>query len=823
MEKGMEISRRSFLSGMLAAGAVGASGAMGLVGSNSIEQAFADAAALDQVASGTATATVPGFGGDVTVTITMEEGIIVDCVIVGDNETPERGGRAIEQLQPAIVEAGSLDVDAVSGATVTSDAVFSAGTMAVKEIEGSGIVETGAALMAPGSYTATAKGFWDVWDTPVTVTVNEHAILDIQVPENRMEYGDTEIMMRTVRDNLIPRMLRNQSLKVDSITGATVTSNTVKSAAEQAVRQAIAAAGNDESLVSKFYTVPEKTEAGEVEEVETDTLFVGLGSPNLFAMARAIETMRDLTCGRKINVMGIEKTARVGGKSSLAHEYNGVNPPRLKEMLNGGNDFVDAEGYKKAWIEYYSDEDGTLRAKGDVIDMFFENSGNALDWLFFNQDWRFGTPNTISAFEGPVLWNCVLASGKDPGTFEDRRLAVDNFCRNIASRAEACGARILMETEAYDFIFEDGKCCGVYARSLVTGKEYVVRAKAVVLDTGGYTVNGEMTTNYANPQWAGQYEYVLSTGTDDGMMLQAAIEGGAGTWNMDMPPMTVNYTVPVKLKQYPVEVIPDTLNRLSGRESTRTLNDVPLALGQVSNTIQVNREGNRFGNEAANEKWKSGPYYYAIWSKGQLDKIATEGFTHMGKWMEYCPQGDIVPPAPGDELYPIIDLAIEAGYAWKGDSVEELAQAIGLDANNLTQAIDTYNASVAAGEDAEFGKDAEHLETIEEGPFYAVRILLVPYASGGGLDVDPSLRVLSSDHETPIEGLYATGGDCWGVLMHPQKHYTIFSGTALGWGLVSGYAAGAAVANYVNDTYGIEIVPEPLDDREISSKGKGFK
>ncbi len=68
-----------------------------------------------------------GYGGPITAEVTMEGDKIVDLKLTGDQETPGIGGAALETLQAAIVEKGSLDgVDAVSGATWTSNGVFDA-------------------------------------------------------------------------------------------------------------------------------------------------------------------------------------------------------------------------------------------------------------------------------------------------------------------------------------------------------------------------------------------------------------------------------------------------------------------------------------------------------------------------------------------------------------------------------------------------------------------------------------------------------------------------------------------------------------------------
>jgi uncharacterized protein with FMN-binding domain len=72
---------------------------------------------------GALTATAKGFGGDVTVTVVVDGDDIVSVEAVGDSETNGIGSNAIEQLPAKIAEADSTEVDGVSGATVTSNAI----------------------------------------------------------------------------------------------------------------------------------------------------------------------------------------------------------------------------------------------------------------------------------------------------------------------------------------------------------------------------------------------------------------------------------------------------------------------------------------------------------------------------------------------------------------------------------------------------------------------------------------------------------------------------------------------------------------------------
>ncbi len=84
-------------------------------------------------AAGTYTGTAQGFGGDVTATVTLSETEITDIQVVGDQETDGLGSVAIEQLPPKMLEVQSPNVDVMSGATVTSNAIIEAVTAALSQ------------------------------------------------------------------------------------------------------------------------------------------------------------------------------------------------------------------------------------------------------------------------------------------------------------------------------------------------------------------------------------------------------------------------------------------------------------------------------------------------------------------------------------------------------------------------------------------------------------------------------------------------------------------------------------------------------------------
>ena len=85
----------------------------------------------DAGVSGDFTGTAKGFGGDVSVTLTLTDGAITGCTAEGKDETQGVGSEAIAKMPGAIAESGSIAVDGVSGATVTSTAIKEAAAAAL--------------------------------------------------------------------------------------------------------------------------------------------------------------------------------------------------------------------------------------------------------------------------------------------------------------------------------------------------------------------------------------------------------------------------------------------------------------------------------------------------------------------------------------------------------------------------------------------------------------------------------------------------------------------------------------------------------------------
>ena len=179
------------------------------------------------------TATASGFGGDVTVTVeTDADGVITAIRAAAPNDTPQVGGAAAEKLNDGALAAlvgtklAELDpaaIDVISGATITSNAVKTALELAKAQAGGEA-----AAPVQDGTYTVTLPAYSVTEQMTLNITFADGKLANIET----VTAGNTPVIFATVEENLYPRLIENQSLETDAISGATVAYNAVKQAVE---------------------------------------------------------------------------------------------------------------------------------------------------------------------------------------------------------------------------------------------------------------------------------------------------------------------------------------------------------------------------------------------------------------------------------------------------------------------------------------------------------------------------------------------------------------------------------------------------------------
>ena len=254
------------------------------------------------------TGSAQGFGGTVTVTVTVDEEKVTDVVIEGPDETPGVGGAAVEQMPEALVGITSADeVDVFAGATFTSTAIKEAMGAALAQAAGEDTGADAPLSFTPGTYTATAQGY----NAPVTlsVTFTEDALENIAVDES----AETAHVGTCAYEIVIPMMIDANGTGVDGLSGATFTSNAVRNAVNDAAEQA----GCTNLAAFKANTI--EITAGEDEEVTYDVVVVGAGGAGISAAAQAAQDGN--------TVLVIEKNAEVGGNTLVSGgQYQSVMP-----------------------------------------------------------------------------------------------------------------------------------------------------------------------------------------------------------------------------------------------------------------------------------------------------------------------------------------------------------------------------------------------------------------------------------------------------------------------------------------------------------------
>lgn len=178
---------------------------------------------------GTYTSSAQGCLSEVSVTVTVTGGKVTAVQINAADETPDLGGKAAETLADELTKAGSTaGVDAVSGATLTSNAVFTAMDDCLAQ------AGSAASDLTDGTYTSSAQGCLS--EVAVTVTVSGGKVTDIAIDAS----GETPELggaaATTLADAL--RTSGGNTDGVDAVSGATLTSEAVFTAVNDCLSQA---------------------------------------------------------------------------------------------------------------------------------------------------------------------------------------------------------------------------------------------------------------------------------------------------------------------------------------------------------------------------------------------------------------------------------------------------------------------------------------------------------------------------------------------------------------------------------------------------------
>lgn len=410
---------------------------------------------------GTYTGESKGFGGTVTVTLTVDANSITDVSITGDDETPTVGGAALEELTEQVKNAQSSEIDGVTGATLTSTAVKEATASALASAKGES-TETGSLEMTDGTYTATATSYAEQYglatagSMTMNVTIKDNKIESIEIPEST----DTDVIGQMAFPILSDEVVEAQSLNVDTVSGATVSSNAFMTALKDCITQA-----GGESAVKALEAVEVTKPEATTTSYETDILVIGAGMAGLTAAIEAANDGANVILLEKNKVYSSSTTRSVGyviGAGTDVQEANGIED--------------DGEKFAEDIYSLYKDEE-TLDA--DMLKNMALHSGEQISWLE----------------EQGVTFDSVIRKSEKGARSTPRihTTAGGGYVTSqLVSAAEKAGVTIMMGTPAVSLIqAEDGSITGAKATN-DNGDDITITASSTIVCAGSYTNNQEL-------------------------------------------------------------------------------------------------------------------------------------------------------------------------------------------------------------------------------------------------------------------------------------------------------------------------------------------
>lgn len=397
------------------------------------------------------------------------------------------------------------------------------------------------------------------------------------------------------------------------------------------------------------------------------------------------------------SVILIEKMPALGGNTIIAGGALNAVNPE-KQRAQGIEDSVD-----KHFQQTY--EGGHEVGNKELIRTLVENALDGVNWLEENGlVWKDKVGQVIGS-----LWERTNQAVPTLGT---------GYITVLEDKAKEYGAEILLETKATEILTEGNKVIGVKAESL--DKNYTFNANnGVIMATGGYGNNLDMVKEYLSD---GVY-------TEDNLPDKLSSTNAPGlTGEGILMAEDIGADV-IDMKH--VQLLP-----MPGDKFGPTIN--------IDDCFFINKEGNRYVREDAGRDelclatfdQTDGQYFMINDSKIISDDRLT---------------------LSGENL----DSLIDKGIVVEVDTLEELAEEIGVSYESLKETTEKFNSYVEAEKDEDLGREVWG-HKVDEAPFYATLRYPALHHTMGGLKINPKTEVLDKDGNA-IEGLYAAGEVTGGI------------------------------------------------------------
>jgi fumarate reductase flavoprotein subunit len=453
-----------------------------------------------------------------------------------------------------------------------------------------------------------------------------------------------------------------------------------------------------------------------------------------------------------MKVVLIEKAAAVGGAANMGMGPLGIGTKYQKAQM------VDITVQKafNMFMEYTH-----YQVDARLVKRYFSQSAGTIEWLEsmgveFEGAYRYFP-------QSECTWH-IVKSGQKIGP-----RAASFMNKALYNKALELGVEFLLETRGLHIVKENGAVSAVLAETNA-GEKIRVNCKAAVIATGGAGANPEMIhqeTGYTFGK--DMFNFAIPGITGDG--LRMAWEAGVDH-------------VPVRMEQAAMMVGVDGLP------------------DSVSNIFfQPNLLVNAFGKRFMNEEYMQNTTFLSNAVSNQKDRTSYS-IVDDSIVREYIRKGvDVVSMVRSDsdvsDFYDGIKMARENGNAYPivADSIEELAEKLGMDPEILQETIDEYN-EFCETTDTQFFKPGRYLKPIYQAPFYANKIGPGAYGTVGGIRINENCEACDSDFY-PIPGLYAAGADACNL--YNDSYMFLLPGNSMGFAVNTGRIAGMEAAAYVNE------------------------
>ena len=462
-------------------------------------------------------------------------------------------------------------------------------------------------------------------------------------------------------------------------------------------------------------------------------------------LAAAVQAAQD-----GASVIVLEKNSAVGGAANMGMGPLGIGTKYQKQQMID----ISVEKAFNMFMDYTH-----YNVDARLIKRYFAQSGETIEWL---EDLGVEFEGAFKYFpQSEATWH-IVKTGKEIGP-----RAASFMNRALYEKALDLGVKVLLETPAYKIVKEDGRVTGVLARN-ADNEEVEVKCQAAIICTGGAGANKKMIKDLVGLEHGKTvFNFAIPGIMGDG--LRMAWEAGADQL------------------QVRIEMAAD----LGGGEP---------ANGGVSNIFkQPNLLVNRFGKRIMNEDYMQNTTYLSNVANHQKDKTCFSIVdTSIVKY--YVKHGvdvtSLVSPNPDvSDFYEGMETILKNGSKnfFRADTIEELAEKIGVDPKALKETIDNYNY-FCDSYDQEFFKDHKYLRPIFKAPFYAAAIHPGGYGTVGGVRINENCEACDKEF-MPIPGLYCAGADSCNI--YDDSYMFLLPGNSMGYAVNTGRIAGMSAASYV--------------------------